>query len=89
MDRATFEASATADGYDLREAEIMPHQHRPPHTHPFDVRLFILDGAFTLVRGAERERLQPGSMCDVPAGTAHEEHTEAEGVRYVAARRAH
>ncbi len=89
MDRATFEATATADGYTLGEAEIIPHQHRPPHTHPFDIRLFILDGAFTLVHGAERELLRPGSQCDVPAGTEHEEHTEAQGVRYLAARRTH
>ena len=29
-------------------------------------------------------RRTPGDSCNVPAGTMHEEHTEAEGARYVA-----
>jgi hypothetical protein len=41
-----------------------------------------------LVFGRERVSYKPGDTCDVPAGTAHEEHTEADGVRYLAGRRA-
>jgi hypothetical protein len=36
---------------------------------------------------AERCTYLPGDSCDVPAGTTHEEHTEADGVRYLAGRR--
>ena len=87
MDRAEFEAWIQRDGYALRHGEIEPHTHREAHTHDFDARLFILDGSITLVFGTERVFYKPGDHCDVPAGTMHEEHTEADGVRYVAGRR--
>jgi quercetin dioxygenase-like cupin family protein len=88
MNRAEFEAGLQRDGYALREGEIVPNTHRPAHTHDFDARLFVLDGSLTLVFGRERVSYKPGDTCDVPAGTAHEEHTEADGVRYLAGRRA-
>jgi mannose-6-phosphate isomerase-like protein (cupin superfamily) len=87
MDRTEFETNARRDGYEIREGGIPPNEHRPSHSHSFDARLFVLDGSITLVFGAERVHYGPGASCDVPAGTPHEEHTEAEGVRYLAARR--
>jgi mannose-6-phosphate isomerase-like protein (cupin superfamily) len=47
----------------------------------------VLDGSVTLVFGTERVTYRPGDSCNVPAGTMHEEHTEADGARYVAGRR--
>ena len=55
--------------------------------HDFDARLFVLEGSITLVFGADRCTFGPGDSCNVPAGTMHEEHTEADGVRYMAGRR--
>lgn len=88
MDRAEFEADARREGYEIREGEIKPNEHRPEHAHGWDARLFILDGALTLVRGGGSETFGPGQSCSVAAGTLHEEHTAADGVRYLAARRA-
>jgi mannose-6-phosphate isomerase-like protein (cupin superfamily) len=48
----------------------------------------VLDGSITLVFGEDRVHYGPGDSCNVPAGTMHEEHTEADGVRYLAGRRA-
>ncbi|WP_428532563.1 cupin domain-containing protein [Rhodopila sp.] len=87
MNRAEFEAAVRREGYDIRDGEIKPDEHRASHVHDFDARLFVLDGHLTLVRDQQRETFGPGASCDVPAGTAHEEHTEADGVRYLAARR--
>ena len=87
MDRATFEREVAAKGYAIREGSIEPNTHRPPHSHPWGARLFVLDGAITLVFGTERHAYGPGDTCTVPAGTLHEEHTEAAGVRYLAGRR--
>ncbi len=87
MNRAEFEADVRREGYEIREGEIPPDEHREAHAHSFDARLFVLDGHLTLVRGSDRETFGPGSSCEVPAGTLHEEHTEADGVRYLAARR--
>jgi mannose-6-phosphate isomerase-like protein (cupin superfamily) len=87
MDRAEFEAEVRREGYELREGEIKPDMHRESHAHDFDARLFVLEGSLTLVFGAERCTYRPGDSCNVPAGTMHEEHTKADGVRYLAARR--
>jgi quercetin dioxygenase-like cupin family protein len=87
MNRAEFEADLWREGYELREDEIEPNVHRGSHAHEFDARLFVLEGSITLVVGADRSTYRPGDACNVPAGTMHEEHTEAEGVRYLAGRR--
>jgi mannose-6-phosphate isomerase-like protein (cupin superfamily) len=87
MNREEFEADVLREGYDLREGEIKPNEHRDAHAHGFDARLFVLDGSITLVFGEQRVVYKRGDTCMVPAGTMHEEHTEADGVRYLAARR--
>jgi quercetin dioxygenase-like cupin family protein len=87
MNRAEFEADIQREGYELREGEIKPNTHNPPHTHDWDARLFVLEGHLTLVRGNGRETFGPGDSCSQAAGVLHEEHTEADGVRYLAARR--
>ena len=87
MNRAEFEADLRREGYELREGEIEPNVHRGSHAHEFDARLFVIEGSLTLVFGTERCTYRPGDSCNVPAGTMHEEHTEAVGVRYLAGRR--
>jgi mannose-6-phosphate isomerase-like protein (cupin superfamily) len=87
MDKTEFEADLRREGYEIREGEIKPNEHRPAHTHAFDARLFILNGSITLVFGHERCAYGPGDSCSVLAGTMHEEHTEADGVRYLVGRR--
>jgi len=47
-----------------------------------------LEGSITLLFGNDRRTYGPGDTGDVPAGTAHEEHTGADGVRYLIGRRA-
>ena len=87
MTRTQFEAELLREGYELREGEIQPNVHREAHAHGFDARLLVLDGSITLVFGKDRVTYGPGDSCTVPAGTMHEEHTEADGVRYVSGRR--
>ncbi len=87
MTRAEFEADLRGEGYAVSEGEIQPNIHRDAHAHGFDARLLVLDGSITLVFGEDRVTYGPGNSCSVPAGTMHEEHTEAEGVRYIAGRR--
>jgi hypothetical protein len=54
----------------------------------FDVRVVVLEGSITLMFGAMRDAsMDQANSCSVPAGTMHEEHTQADGVRYVSGRR--
>ena len=87
MNRTEFEATLRQDGYETREGSIPPNEHRAAHAHGFDARLYVLDGSITLVFGEARHTYGPGDSCSVPAGTMHEEHTEADGVRYLVGRR--
>jgi mannose-6-phosphate isomerase-like protein (cupin superfamily) len=87
MNRAEFEADLRREGYEIREGEIKPNEHRGAHTHDFDARVMVLDGTITMVFGNDRCVYGPGDSCNVPAGTMHEEHTDADGVRYVPGRR--
>jgi mannose-6-phosphate isomerase-like protein (cupin superfamily) len=87
MNRTEFEADLRREGYELREGKIDPNVHRDAHAHDFDARLFVLEGSVTLVFGSDRVSYGPGDSCNVPAGTMHEEHTEADGVRFLAGRR--
>jgi mannose-6-phosphate isomerase-like protein (cupin superfamily) len=87
MTRAEFEADLRRHGYEVREGEIHPNVHREAHAHGFDARVFVVDGSLTLVFGTDRVTYGPGDSCNVPAGTMHEEHTEADGVRFVYGRR--
>ena len=87
MTRSEFEAEIRREGYELGETELKPHVHRQLHTHDYDTRLFVVDGTLTLDYGHERVTYRPGDAWNVPAGTVHAEHTEADGVRLVLGRR--
>ena len=88
MTRAEFEAEIVREGYEVREGEIEPNTHRAAHAHDFDARVLVVGGSITLVFGENRVTYGLGDSCSVPAGTMHEEHTDADGVRYVSGRRA-
>ena len=87
MTRAEFEVELRREGYEVREGEFKPHVHREAHAHEFDARVFVLDGSIALVVGKDRVTYGPGDSWSLPAGTMHEEHTEAEAVGYVSGRR--
>jgi quercetin dioxygenase-like cupin family protein len=84
MNRAEFEADLLREGYEVREGSIEPNRHSDAHAHGIDARVFVLDGYITLVFGEKLCNYEPGDTYSVPAGTIHEKHTEADGVRYVA-----
>ena len=88
MTRAEFEADLRREGFALGEGAIEPNEQRPAHVHDFDARLFVLDGALTLVIDGDRRTYGPGDTCQFAAGTRHEEHAGPTGVRYLAGRRA-
>jgi quercetin dioxygenase-like cupin family protein len=87
MNRAEFEADLLREGYEVREGGMEPDVHRGAHTHDFDARVMVLDGSITLVLAESLCNYEPGDTYAVPAGTMHEEHTEADGIRYVAGKR--
>ena len=89
MDRATWEAALAADGFGPPlDRRMEAGQVVPEHTHPFDARLLILDGAFILTCQGETRRYGPGEAFELAAGIPHAEAFGPEGASYLVGRRA-
>jgi quercetin dioxygenase-like cupin family protein len=88
MDRSTFEASLTRDGFEIVSVTMKPEAINPPHVHPFDARLLVVDGAMTIDReGAPTRTYLMGETFEMPSGCRHSETAGASGATYVAGRR--
>ena len=89
MDQATFAAGLAADGYEGPLPRRMEAgQVAPEHTHPFDARLLVLEGAFLLTQGGATRSYGPGEVFEVPAGVPHAEAFGPAGASYLVGRRA-
>jgi quercetin dioxygenase-like cupin family protein len=89
MDRASFEAALTRDGYEIVSVTMKPDTVNPTHVHAFDARLLVVEGAMTIDREAAPTRTyQAGETFDMPSGTHHSESAGGAGASYVAGRRA-
>lgn len=87
IDEAGFRAALARDGYEAVDRSLPPGPPGTEHTHPFDARLLILEGAFTLARGGQSTTYRPGDIFEVPAGQPHAETPGPDGTRYIAGRR--
>jgi quercetin dioxygenase-like cupin family protein len=88
MDRATFEAALSRDGFEVVSVTMKPEAINPTHAHTFDARLLVVDGAMTIDRdGAPTRTYQMGETFEMPAGTRHSETAGVTGATYVAGRR--
>lgn len=89
MDRATFEATLTREGFEIVTNIMKPDMVNPEHAHSFDARLLVVDGTMTIIRdGAPTRTYQVGETFEMPAGCRHSETAGAAGATYVAGRRA-
>ncbi|WP_137181506.1 cupin domain-containing protein [Roseomonas sp. AR75] len=89
MDRASWEAGLARDGFaGPLDRRMEAGQAAPEHTHPFDARLLILDGAFILTCQGETRRYGPGESFELAANTPHAEACGPEGATYLVGRRA-
>jgi quercetin dioxygenase-like cupin family protein len=57
------------------------------HSHEFDARLLILDGAMTIASEGTTRTYRAGDTFSMTAGCIHAEAAGPEGVRYLAGRR--
>ncbi len=88
MDRTTFEAALTSEGYEIVSITMRPDAINPEHVHPFDARVMVVEGAMTVDREDTGARtFQPGEWFELHAGCRHSEAAGASGASYVAGRR--
>ena len=66
MDRQTFEAELKRDGYDIQTNTTPGVKVNPEHSHPFDVRAMVVQGALTLTRDGAAEPTAPARPSPCP-----------------------
>ena len=64
-------AEATGGAFAVVEHVVPPQGGPPPHTHRETELLYVLEGTFFVVVGAEQGTAGPGTVIQVPAGTVH------------------
>ena len=57
MDRIEFKEKMERDGFTVNEKSMAAGTVNRDHTHPFDARLFVLDGHITIGQGGEEKIL--------------------------------
>lgn len=87
MQRAEFEASLREQGYEVIEKTVEPNFVAKPHTHPWDVRILVLEGQMTVTKEGEPHVCNPGDTFAMDAGCEHFEAYGPVATTYVLGRR--
>lgn len=88
MDRATFEAALTQEGFsEIVTVERAADGFLEMHAHPFEAKALILNGELSLQVGASDQRYQVGQVFHLPANQPHTERYGPQGVRYLVGRK--
>lgn len=88
MNTSDFEASLASEGYnEVITREMAANTLVEEHEHPFDARLLILEGEFTLTVDGNAQVYKPGETFRLTAGCRHQEATGEQGARYIVGRR--
>jgi len=89
MDTTEIESKWASEGYAVERKTIPPHHSRQLHSHPFDARVFILAGEFTLTSQGQSRTFYPGEHFEVAAGCLHSQQYGPEGTTFLIARKHH
>lgn len=88
MDRMAFEAELREQGFgEVVDRRMEANALNPEHTHEFDARLLVLEGAMTIASDGNQRIYRAGDTFSMSAGCVHAEQCGAEGARYLAGRR--
>ena len=88
MDETGFRHALDADGFrEVLTREMPPDAVLPEHTHPWDARLFVLQGEMQLERAGGSLRLRSGDHCEIARGLPHAERYGPQGTSLLIGRR--
>ena len=89
MDTTEIASKWESEGYAVERISKPAHLTAQPHSHPFDARVLILAGAFTLTSQGQARTFYPGEHFEVAAGCLHSEHYGPEGAVFLIGRKHH
>jgi len=88
MQRAEFESALRGEGFsEIIEKTAQPNFEAKPHTHPWDVRILVLEGQMTVVKEGVAHVCNPGDTFAMAAHCDHFERYGPAGSTYVLGRR--
>ena len=88
MDASAFEAALKADGFgEIERKTAAANVVNKAHTHPFDVRLMVLEGEMTVTAEGVPHTCRSGDTFAMQAGCQHFESYGPEGSTYIAGRK--
>ncbi|MCW5736224.1 MAG: cupin domain-containing protein [Enhydrobacter sp.] len=88
MDQQAFKAELERDGYAVMTNTTPGAKVNPEHSHPFDVKAVVVEGALTLNCDGQSRTYKPGEIFTMPRGCLHSESYGAEGAVVLAGRKA-
>lgn len=88
MDQQAFQAELERDGYAVMTNTTPGAKVNPEHSHPFDVKAMVLQGALTLSCDGQSRTYEPGEIFAMPRGCLHAESYDAEGAVVLVGRKA-
>jgi len=81
MDRQVFEAELESEGYDeIVNGMTQGPKHNAEHSHPYDVKAMVIDGAITLAWEGQTQTFRSGEVFTMARGCLHAETFGPEGV---------
>jgi quercetin dioxygenase-like cupin family protein len=79
MDQKVFEAELKKEGYEVMTNTTSGAKVNPEHSHPFDVRAMVLQGAMTLTHDGKAHTYTVGEIFSMTRGCTHFESYGPEG----------
>jgi quercetin dioxygenase-like cupin family protein len=88
MNQSEFEANLKRECYEVFYGGLQAGHTNPDHSHPWQARVMVLGGEITITRNGKAETFGVGDSYAVSSGELHAEQVGAQGVAYIAGRRA-
>ncbi len=79
MDRADFEAKLKSEGYEVMTNTTPGVKVNPEHSHPYDVKAMVVQGALTLTSEGKVRTYKAGESFTMAKGCLHSESYGPEG----------
>lgn len=80
MDRQVFETELKREGYDeILTGTTQGPKHNGEHSHPYDVKAMVIDGAITLAWEGRTQTFRNGEIFTMARGCPHTETFGPEG----------
>ncbi len=87
MNTADFEAGLARDGFKAGIRDWPAGTVNEAHSHPWEVRAIITEGAITLIIDGVSRQYKEGEVFTMAAGCLHKEVVGSSGVKFIAGRR--